>query len=100
MDRSLLSLIAAAALLTYATRIAGLSLGDRRLPPVIVRFLSYVPIAAFAALVAPGLGGTDGELVPRLAAAGVASAVVLRTGRLWACLLVGMMTFWLMRSLP
>ncbi len=99
MDLSLLPLIAAAALLTYATRIAGLSLGDRAVPPVVVRFLSYVPIAAFAALATPGLGGTDDELVPRLTAAAVTVFVMLRLRQLWACLVVGMAIFWITRAL-
>jgi branched-subunit amino acid transport protein len=98
MDFGYLPLIVAAAILTYATRIAGLSFGDRAVPPVIVRFLSYVPIAAFAALAVPGLGGTDDELVPRLAAAIVTVLVMLRTRQLWACLIVGMAVFWLTRA--
>jgi branched-subunit amino acid transport protein len=98
MERDYLPLIVAAALITYATRVAGLSLGDRRLPPAIGRFLSYVPIAAFAALAVPGFGGGDDELLSRLAAAGAAAAVVLLTRRLWACLIVGMTVFWLTKS--
>jgi branched-subunit amino acid transport protein len=97
MDLGYLPLIVAAAVLTYATRIAGLSLGNRAVPPVVVRFLSYVPIAAFAALAMPGLGGNDDELTPRLAAAAVTVFVMLRTRQLWACLIVGMTVFWLTR---
>ena len=97
MDRSYLPLIAVAALITYATRLTGLALGDREVPAVARRFLGYVPIAAFAALVAPGLGGTDDDLVPRLAAAAVAAFVVLRVRRLWACISVGMVVFWITR---
>jgi branched-subunit amino acid transport protein len=97
MDFTFLPLIAAAAVITYGTRIAGLSLGDRRVPDVVRRFLSYVPIAAFAALAAPGLGGTVEGLGPRLAAAVAAALVVLWVRRLWACLIVGMAVYWLTR---
>jgi branched-subunit amino acid transport protein len=99
MDIDLLPLIVVAAVLTYATRIAGLSLGDRQVPPVVVRFLSYVPIAAFAALAVPGLGGTDDDAIPRLAAAAVTLFVMLRTRQLWACLIVGMAVFWASRAI-
>jgi branched-subunit amino acid transport protein len=98
MDLGLLPWIVAAALLTYATRIAGLSLGGRAVPPVVVRFLTYVPIAAFAALATPGLGGTDDDLIPRLAAAAVTVFVMVRTRQLWACLIVGMAVFWITRT--
>lgn len=97
MESGYLPLIAAAAVLTYATRITGLSLGSRTVPPVALRFLTYVPIAAFAALATPGIGGTDQDLIPRLAAAAIASLVVFRTRRLWTCLIVGMTVFWLTR---
>jgi branched-subunit amino acid transport protein len=97
MDGRYLPLIALAGLITYGTRIAGLALGDRAVPLVVRRLLAYVPIAAFAALAAPGLGGTDDELAPRLAAAAVAAFVVLRYRRLWACISVGMVVFWLTR---
>ena len=98
MDLGYLPLIGVAALITYGTRVAGLGLGDRQLPPAIGRFLSYVPIAAFAALAVPGFGGNDEELFPRLAAAGAATVVVMLTRRLWACLIVGMTVFWLTKS--
>lgn len=97
MSADRLPLIIAAAILTYATRFAGLALGDRVVPPAVTRFLSYVPIAAFAALVAPGLGARDADTLPRLAAAGAAAFVVLRFHRLWTCLIVGMTVFWLSR---
>jgi branched-subunit amino acid transport protein len=99
MDLDLLLLIVTAAVLTYATRIVGLSLGQRPVPPVAVRFLSYVPIAAFAALAIPGLGGSGDALIPRVAAASVTVVVMLRTRQLWACLIVGMAVFWMTRAL-
>jgi branched-subunit amino acid transport protein len=99
MDARVLPLIVAAAAITFGTRLAGFGLGDRRIPDAFRRFLGFVPIAAFAALVAPGLSGTTADLVPRLAAAGAAAFAVLRFGRLWACLVVGMTVFWLTRWL-
>ena len=57
--------ILAAALVTYAARLAGFSLVDRELPPALGRFLAYVPIAVFAALVAPDLGLGDAQWAAR-----------------------------------
>jgi branched-subunit amino acid transport protein len=97
MDRTHLPLIAAAAALTYGTRIAGLLLGDRAVPAALRGYLAYVPIAAFAALTAPGLAGSEGDLAPRSIAAAVAAIVALRYRRLWACLAVGMVAYWIAR---
>jgi branched-subunit amino acid transport protein len=96
-DHSYLPLIVVSALITYATRLAGLAFSDRRVPPVVRRFLAYVPIAAFAALVAPGLGHADDDLMPRLTAAAVAAIVGHRIRRLWACISVGLVVFWITR---
>ena len=91
-------LVGAIALLTYTTRYAGFvlgGLGGRALPPTAERFLAYVPIAAFAALVAPGVADGPGGFPARAAAIGVAAVVGLRFKRLWASLIVGMAAFWL-----
>lgn len=94
-----LLLVAAIALLTYATRYAGFvlgGLGGRTMPPAFERFLTYVPIAAFAALVAPGVAEGSGALSARIVAIGVAAVVALWFRRLWASLVLGMVGFWLM----
>jgi branched-subunit amino acid transport protein len=90
-------LIVAAAVVTYATRVAGFHLADRTLPPMLERFLAYVPVAVFATLIVPGLelgGSTGGARVAGVVAAALA---VWRTGHLWAGLLVGMVVFWLLQ---
>lgn len=91
--------ILAAALVTYAARLAGFSLGDRELPPALGRFLAYVPIAVFAALVAPALGLGDAQWAAR--GLGVVAAAVAgwRTHQLWAAVAAGMVVFWLARLL-
>jgi branched-subunit amino acid transport protein len=92
-----LALILALAVLIYLTRIAGLLLGARQAPPAVARALHYVPIAAFAALIVPGLV-VPGDVIPRLVAAVGTGVVALRFGKLWAALLVGMAIYWGMRS--
>lgn len=85
------------ALVTYLPRLAGLSLTGLTLPPFWTRFLRFVPIAVFAALVVPALP-SPGETPVRLVAAGVAALALWRFGSLWFGLLVGMMAFWGLRA--
>ena len=81
------------AAVTYGPRLLGLSLSRVTLPPFWTRFLQFVPVAVFAALVAPALP-SPGETPVRLVAAGVAALVLWRVRSLWFGLLVGMVVFW------
>lgn len=92
-------IIVAMALVTYGPRLAGFALAGERLNAFWLRFLHFVPIAVFAALVVPALPGAGGELPLRLLAAAGASLVIWRSRSLWLGLLVGMSLFWLLRGL-
>jgi branched-subunit amino acid transport protein len=81
---------------TFGSRYAGL-VRRTELPDFWVRFLHFVPIAVFAALVTPSLEGTEGEWGIRLTAAAVAIAAAWRTKQLWVAIAAGMLTFWLLR---
>jgi branched-subunit amino acid transport protein len=81
---------------TYVTRLAGLSL-RLRIPAFWLRFLRFVPIAVFAALVVPALPGERGEVSARLVAAGVSALASWRFRKLWLGLTTGMATYWLLR---
>jgi branched-subunit amino acid transport protein len=81
---------------TFGSRYAGLALRVE-LPAFWVRFLHFVPIAVFAALVTPSLGGTQGESEIRLVAALAAGLAAWRTRQLWVAMAVGMGVFWLLR---
>ncbi len=61
------------------------------------RALEYVPVAAFAALIVPGLT-VPGEIAPRMAAAVGTGIVALQIGKLWAALLAGMAVYWSLRA--
>lgn len=91
--------ILAIALATYATRVAGFAFADRPLPPALGRFLAYVPVAVFSALVVLGLGVGTAEAGPRLLALAVAALVAARGGPLWGTLVIGLAAFWLIRLL-
>ncbi len=81
---------------TFGSRYAGLALRTD-LPDFWVRFLHFVPIAVFAALVTPYLEGGRNEWGIRVAAAVVAGAAAWRTRQLWVAIAVGMAVFWLLR---
>lgn len=81
---------------TFGSRYAGLALRTD-LPDFWVRFLRFVPIAVFAALVTPSLEGELGEAEIRLVAAGLAALAAWRTRQLWVAIAVGMAVFWLLR---
>lgn len=84
------AIILTVAVLTYLTRIAGFQIGDRELPPALTRALEAVPIAAFVALVVPGVDLGGSEMLPRLAGVVASGSVLLGTGRLMPGLLAGM----------
>ena len=86
------------ALVTYGPRLLGLSLSGLELPPFWLRFLGFVPVAVFAALVVPALP-SGGETPIRLVAAVFATLVFWRAQSLWLGLLVGMAVFWGLRAL-
>lgn len=81
---------------TFGSRLAGL-LVRMRLPPFWLRFLHFVPISVFAALVTPSLQGPRGEGEIRFVAAVLAVVVAWRTRHLAFTIAVGMTAFWLLR---
>ena len=88
--------VAGMLVVTFGSRYAGLALRTD-LPAFWVRFLHFVPIAVFAALVTPSLEGAFGEGEIRLAGAGLAAVVAWRTRNLGLAIAVGMLAFWLLR---
>ncbi|HZQ82958.1 MAG TPA: AzlD domain-containing protein [Gaiellaceae bacterium] len=84
---------------TFGSRLSGLTL-RMRLPAFWLRFLHFVPIAVFAALVTPSLQGSRGEGGIRVAAAVLSGVVAWRTKQLALAIAAGMVAFWLLRLLP
>ncbi|MBU8899842.1 AzlD domain-containing protein [Corallococcus sp. H22C18031201] len=93
---NVLPIILGMAAVTYAPRLAGLWLRVE-VPPFWQRFLRFVPIAAFSALVVPALPGERGEAGVRLFAALLAAVATWRFRKLWLGILVGMAAYWLLR---
>jgi branched-subunit amino acid transport protein len=86
-------------LVTFGSRLTGLTI-RMQLPAFWLRFLHFVPIAVFAALVTPSLQGSRGEGGIRVAAAALSAIVAWRTRQLALAIAAGMVAFWLLRLLP
>jgi branched-subunit amino acid transport protein len=92
-------LIVTLVITAYSTRIAGFAFRGRSMPPAVQRFLSGVPVAAFAALIMIGLDFESAGWDARLIAAGPAAFVAWKWKRLWLTLIVGMAGYWVIGSL-
>jgi branched-subunit amino acid transport protein len=88
-------LIVAVAVVTYLTRISGFVIGQRNLPEWLGRFLQYVPVAVFAALVTTNFNAGQADMLPRLIGVAAAAISVVRFRQLWIGLASGMASFWL-----
>lgn len=95
------ALIAAMAVVTYATRAPGIFLLSGRVGPTLERCLRHIPAAVFAALMAPPLLAPAGWPAPGLeAAAAVPAALVAwRTRQVFPTILAGLGAYWLLRAL-
>jgi branched-subunit amino acid transport protein len=92
-------LILVLAVTSYVPRIAGFGLRGRPIPERFERFLSSVPIAAFAVLIVTGMDIDAGGFDARVLAAAPAAAAAWRWRKLWLTLLVGMISYWITRAI-
>jgi branched-subunit amino acid transport protein len=77
----------------YALRLVGLGLRDVALPPLWERALRFVPVALLTGLVVVALTPQMSAEPSRLIAVVAAAAVAYRTGKMWACILGGMVAY-------
>jgi branched-subunit amino acid transport protein len=84
----------------YGLRLAGLVLRDVALPPDWERALRFVPVSLLTGLVVIGLTAQVAAEPSRLLAVAGAAYVAYRTRKMWACILGGMATYWLLAWLP
>jgi branched-subunit amino acid transport protein len=93
------------ALATYATRVITMLALRGEIAPWLRRWLGYVPVAVFSALIFPPLllqtnGDTRTLAVgPALPAGVVGALAAWRSGNVLLTILTGMVTFWLLRWL-
>jgi branched-subunit amino acid transport protein len=88
--------VAGMLVVTFGSRLIGLGM-RAPLPAFWMRFLRFVPVSVFAALVAPNLAGDRGEWPIRCLAAAISALIAWRSRQLWAAILSGMLSFWLLR---
>ena len=92
-------MIVGMALVTYLTRAPLMVLLRGDLPSWLRRWLQFVPIAVFSALVIPPFVSPSGypELTPRLIVAAVAALVAWRTQQVYLTVVVGLLVFAVLR---
>jgi branched-subunit amino acid transport protein len=91
--------ILAMAAVTFAVRLGGLLLLTTRVPAFWQRFLGYVPVAVFAALIVPGMPGVDAvDTAWRVAAAALTALLVARTRSLAPGLVAGLALYLAVRA--
>lgn len=78
----------------YFLRVVGLTLQELTLPASMDRALRCVPVALLTGLVVVGLIGQVAAEPSRLLAVAAAALVAYRTGKMWACILGGMVAYW------
>jgi branched-subunit amino acid transport protein len=88
-------------LVTFFTRFTMIALLGRDLPPVVQRWLKYVPAAVLAALVAPAALAPRGQVQFGAEAWAVAAGALVawRTRNVLWTILGGLAAFWLLRIL-
>lgn len=88
------------ALVTYFTRYAMIAILGRELPPLLRRWLRYVPVAVLAALVVPAALAPQGhlEVSAHAWAALVGAVIAWRTRSMLHTILGGMTAFWLLKA--
>ena len=96
-DAEIWTLIFTIGIGTYLIRLSFLGLiGDRPLPPVVLRLLRYTPVAVIPGLVAPLIVGTDGTPdLPVMLAAGTTLVVGWRSKNLMLSFGAGVAVFYL-----
>src|SRR5262245_30829910 len=91
------------ALVTYATRVTTMLALRGEVAPWLRRWLSYVPVAVFTALILPPLllsehgGARELAFGPALPAGIVGGLVAWRTGNVLLTILSGLVAFWALR---
>jgi len=88
------------ALATFLIRFSPIALLSRDVPPLLARWLRYIPVAIFTALVVPGLLAPEGgaRIGPELWAGLVGLLVAHRSHQVLPVILAGMATYWLLRA--
>jgi branched-subunit amino acid transport protein len=85
--------ILAMAVGVYALRMTGLVLREVTIPVAWERGLRFVPVAMLTALVVTNVSGRDEGRMAGIVAALIAAVVARRTGRMWLCIVTGIVVY-------
>jgi branched-subunit amino acid transport protein len=91
------------ALATYATRVTMMLALRREVAPWLQRWLGYVPVAVYTALILPPLLMSEGNglravaIGPALPAGLAGGLVAWRSGNVLLTIVAGMLVFWALR---
>lgn len=97
-EMNVIGLLLATAVLIYLCRLSGFGLTCLAASTSLARFLHFVPIAIFSALIVPSLTNQPALLVHKVIALTAAGAVIRRTGHFGLGILVGLGLFWLLAN--
>ena len=81
----------------FAVRLSGFIAAKATIPPGWERTLGYVPIATLTALVVASVSGRNDEMSLGIIAVGLAAVISYLTRKTWACIVGGMLVYWLLQ---
>ena len=92
-----LAIILVMAVCVFAIRLSGFLAAAVTIPPAWERMLGYVPIATLTALVVASVSGRNDEMSLGIIAVGLAAGISYLTRKTWACIVGGMLVYWLLQ---
>jgi branched-subunit amino acid transport protein len=91
-----LAIVLLMAVAVFTVRLSGFIAAKATIPPAWERTLGYVPIATLTALVVASVSGRDDQTAIGIIAVALAAGVSYLTRRTWACIVGGMLVYWLL----
>ena len=92
-----LAIVLVMAVCVFAIRLSGFVAAAVTIPPAWERMLGYVPIATLTALVVASVSGRNDEMSLGIIAVGLAAGISYLTRKTWACIVGGMLVYWLLQ---
>jgi branched-subunit amino acid transport protein len=92
-----LAIVLVMAVCVFAIRLSGFVAAAATIPPAWERVLNYVPIATLTALVVASVSGRNEQVPAGIIAVGLAAVISYLTRKTWACIVGGMLVYWLLQ---
>lgn len=94
---TMVAIILVMAACVFAVRLSGFIAAKATIPPGWERTLGYVPIATLTALVVASVSGRNEQVSLGIVAVTLAVGISYLTRRSWACIVGGMLVYWLLQ---